>query len=527
MTHHIRTKSYFFLLLCPLFLLSNMSFAKEYIVKYKDQKSFDNTYSFISQSNKSTFKDNHFDGRLLLVDIEKEDEREEVERIKENLLVEYIVENIQVHAFSLGPNDPKVAEQWALKKVQAEKAWEYTVGDRSIIVAVIDTGVDWKHEDLYKQIWRNSFEKENNGIDDDNNGYVDDIHGWDFFAQDNNPHDETSSRNPGHGTHCAGIIGASGNNNTGISGIAQNISIMPIRFLGANGSGDLMNAVKSIDYAIANHANIISASWGAPVTRQQMAPVLEAIERAREKGIIFVAAAANDGKSNDFREVYPANAGFDNVISVAASGPQDEKPSWSNFGRATVDLSAPGLDILSTLPNNSYGKLSGTSMATPLVSGLVALILSQANALGKEISPVEVKSLLQSTSKNVDIETACNGRVVAGEALRAFTEDAFIVSPYAKTLAIGDSLKVGAMNGSKPFEYSLSDSELASITEEGLLTAKAEGQIKLVIKDASGLESVSDKFFVGKGKVPENQCPFENPMFCQIFCSFDPTLPWC
>ena len=215
-------------------------------------------------------------------------------------------------------------KQWALSKVKAPEAWEYNTGTKETVVAVIDTGVALQHEDLAEQIWTNKNEIPNNGIDDDNNGFIDDIRGWDFNANDNNnPDDETSQRNPGHGTHCAGIIGAVGNNGIGISGLAHNVSIMPIRFLGANGSGDLMGGAKS-DYAIKNKADIISASWGAAVNRAQMKPILEAMQRAKEKGILFIAAVANDGKSNDFREVYPANAGLSNVISVAASDPSDQ-----------------------------------------------------------------------------------------------------------------------------------------------------------------------------------------------------------
>lgn len=518
-------KSSKYLVILSCFLISSLLQAKDYVVKYKTEAQFQaGLFSFKTQFN-SNIKATHKDGKLLLVDLK---EGSDLALLKADHAVEYVIENYKFQMFSSPlTNDPQSDAQWALKKVKASEAWGYTQGSPSVIVAVIDTGINWEHEDLAKQIWWNKAEIENNGKDDDNNGYVDDVRGWDFFGNDNNPDDETSSRNPGHGTHCAGIVGATGNNQVGISGMAQNVTLMPIRFLGADGSGDLMNAVKAIDYATNNGAQIISASWGAPVSREQAKPILEAIERARDKGVIFVAAAANDGKSNDFTEVYPANGGFSNMISVAASGSQDEKPSWSNFGRATITLAAPGLDILSTLPGNSYGKLSGTSMATPLVSGLVALVLSHAKALGKTMTPEEVRVLLEGTSDPVDIETASGGRVLASGALKALTENKLIVSPYSKTLEAGETLQIGALGAEGALNFSVSNPEVASISEEGLVTAKAEGQFSITVKDASGDEASSTRFFVGKGEAPTDLCPFEQPMLCQMMCQMNPSLPWC
>ncbi|NBX83967.1 hypothetical protein EBQ90_12935 [bacterium] len=291
--------------------------------------------------------------------------------------VEYVVENFKLKALQL-PNDPEISKQWSVGKVRAAEAWSQGVGSRGVVVAVIDTGVDFKHPDLQDNIWNNKKETPGNGVDDDQNGYVDDVHGYDFFADDADPNDETSGQNPGHGTHCAGIVGAVGDNGKGITGMSQQVSIMVLRFLGANGTGDLMNAVKSIDYAIKNGAQIISASWGAAVGAAQAQPISEAIGRANDAGVLFVAAASNDGKNNDKYEVYPANTPLPNMITVAASTSSDGKPSWSNFGQGKVSVSAPGEAIYSTLPQEKFGELSGTSMATPLVSGLAALMLSTA-----------------------------------------------------------------------------------------------------------------------------------------------------
>ena len=283
--------------------------AEEFILKVKPSSSLLSLNAELNSQPDVKVIDEHAQGKLILISVDDKNPEQSLERIKQFGQVEYAVPNVLFHAFELS-NDPHIDKQWALEKVKAKAAWTKDTGSQDVVVAVIDTGIDWKHEDLKEQIWTNTEEIAGNNIDDDGNGFIDDIRGWDFRDNDNNPHDETSSRNPGHGTHCAGIVGAKGNNQVGISGIAQVVSLMPIRFLGADGSGDLLSAAKAIDYATNNGADIISASWGAAVMRSQVKPILEAIERARDKGVVFVAAAANDGRSNDKREVYPANAGL-------------------------------------------------------------------------------------------------------------------------------------------------------------------------------------------------------------------------
>ncbi|MFM8269017.1 MAG: S8 family peptidase, partial [Pseudomonadota bacterium] len=359
-------------------ITSTASFSAEYIVKFK--KGSDGFNRAVNQRaiGVAQVKRSHASGNLVLVEVTKSTRQQTaiaLSDLMKNPEVEYVVENYKFKAFGL-PNDPEISKQWSVGKVSAEKAWKLGVGSRDIRVAVIDTGVDLKHSDLKDNLWINKKETPGNGVDDDQNGYVDDIHGWDFFAKDADPQDETSAQNPGHGTHCSGIVGAVGDNGKGISGMSQRVSIMALRFLGADGSGDLMSAVEAIDYAVNNGAQIISASWGAAVSASQAQPITEAISRANDKNILFVAAAANDGKNNDRYEVYPANTPLPNVITVAASGNADSKPSWSNYGKAKVSLASPGEDIYSTLPQEKYGNLSGTSMATPLVSGLSALVMS-------------------------------------------------------------------------------------------------------------------------------------------------------
>lgn len=518
----------FFMIASLTFATYSRALAKEYVIKLKEVQSFQDTVFSLNYEKNLKVNDTHETGKLVLVDLLEEEANAIQNQIKQlNSIhdVDYIVPNIKFHAFD-APNDPQLSSQWALTKVHALDAWDIQVGSPDVVVAVIDTGINWKHEDLMDHIWSNTAEIAGNGIDDDQNGFIDDVRGWDFRNKDNNPDDETSSKNPGHGTHCAGIIGAVSNNNKGIAGIARKVSLMPVRFLGSDGSGDLMSAAKAIDYAANNGADIISASWGAQVARANVGPILEAIERAGEKGVIFVAAAANDGRNNDTREIYPSNAGFDNVISIAASDPDDKKPSWSNFGKATVDLSSPGLNILSTVPVNKYQNLSGTSMATPLAAGAVALLLNQAEEDSRLLKPIEIRSILQSTGAKVEIETACNCRIDVAAALENVTKEALTIVPNASTLEVNGTKSFYGIGGQAPYSFSSSDSSIASIAEDGTLTAVANGETIITITDATGDSAQSSKIYVGKTTGGGGgQCPF-GPL-CDVMCQINPSLPWC
>lgn len=511
-------------------LAATQSFAAEYIVKLKNGLDFKNSKGALEWRMDLKSIDEHKRGNLLLIDLKDESTLDLTLKIDEILSypeVQYVVPNIEFKAIYKEPNDPDYNQQWALPKVNATQAWEIQKGSKDVVVAVIDTGIDWSHEDLKANIWQNQYEVAGNGKDDDNNGFVDDVRGWDFNGNDNDPMDETSSRNPGHGTHCAGIIGAVGDNGKGISGIAQQVTLMPIRFLGADGSGDLMAAAKAIDYAVDNGAHIISASWGAAVTRSNVSPILEAIQRAEAAGILFVAAAANDGKNNDSREVYPANAGFDNVISVAASDSNDQKPQWSNFGQATVDLASPGLNIYSTIPGNKYQNLSGTSMATPLVAGAASLIVSQAIEAGRSLKPQEIKAILQESASPVSIETACHCRIDMLSALKNVDSHRLTVVPNAATVDVQGVQSFTATGGKGPFTYSSSNEAAATINENGQLTGVAEGETIVTIHGNDGAEAESHKIFIGKasGGGGDETCPF-GPL-CDVLCQINPQLPWC
>ncbi|MFC1855996.1 S8 family serine peptidase [Thermodesulfobacteriota bacterium] len=258
--------------------------------------------------------------------------------------------------------------------IDAPEAWDITTGSSSIVVAVIDSGVDYNHQDLAANMWTNPGEIPGNGIDDDLNGHIDDIYGIDVFSNDSNPMDGF-----GHGTHCAGTIGAVGNNGIGVAGVAWNVQIMALKFMDSNGEGgnDAL-AVECIYYAIAMGANILSNSWGTDLVSSGYPALEDAIETANEANILFVASAGNDdGHNNDGQySVYPASFYNENIISVAATDQDDYIAEFSNYGPYSVDVGAPGVGIYSCLPGNSYAYLSGTSMAAPHVAGLAALVWS-------------------------------------------------------------------------------------------------------------------------------------------------------
>ncbi len=282
------------------------------------------------------------------------------------------------------PNDPSFVDLWGLSNtgqsggtagadIDAPGAWDITTGSSSVVVAVIDTGVDYNHEDLAANIWSNA-DCNNNGIDDDGNGYVDDCHGIDVFNNDSDPMDDHD-----HGTHVSGTIGAVGNNALGVVGVNWNVKIMPCKFLSWYGGGYISGAIACLEYVKVmkdRGVNIIATnnSWGGGGFSQAL---YDAIDAHRERGILFIAAAGNAAMNNDSALFYPARFYLPNVIAVAATDRFDGLAYFSNFGRRTVHIGAPGHEILSTIPGNQYATFSGTSMATPHVTGLAALLKAQ------------------------------------------------------------------------------------------------------------------------------------------------------
>ncbi|UCF05620.1 MAG: choice-of-anchor D domain-containing protein, partial [bacterium] len=292
--------------------------------------------------------------------------------------IEYIEPNYIVYADEIFPNDPSFNNLWGLHNtgqtggtpdadVDAPDAWAVGTGG-DIVVGVIDTGVDYLHPDLAANIWTNPGEIPGNGVDDDGNGFVDDIHGWDFVNDDNDPMDDH-----GHGTHCSGTIAGVGNNGIGVVGVNWSARIMGIKFLSAWGSGTTADAISSVEYATLMGVKVTNNSWGGGAFSQALKDAIEATGLA---GGLFVAAAGNSGSNNDVYPHYPSSYDLDNIIAVANTDHNDNMNPGSCFGLVSVDLGAPGTNIYSTLPGNSYGYASGTSMSSPHVTGAVALFWS-------------------------------------------------------------------------------------------------------------------------------------------------------
>lgn len=312
--------------------------------------------------------------------------------------------------------DPMFNKQWGMQDNDVQGAWSVagTKGNSDIVVAVIDTGVDYTHEDLVDNMWRNTGEigndangvsKATNGIDDDGNGFIDDVVGWDFGKDDNKPYDLNKTGfqlllggNPGHGTHVAGCVAATGDNGKGIAGVAPNVRIMAMRFITEEGQGTTEGAIGAITYAVDNGAHILQNSWGSEGDggdQEASKALQDAIQYAMDNDVLFVAAAGNghQGKGydndSDPKPAYPASYPHENIISVAAVDKTDQLGAFSNWGRTTVDIAAPGVAVYSTVPDNMYqdtvidipGMITatwdGTSMAAPHVSGAAALYMSQ------------------------------------------------------------------------------------------------------------------------------------------------------
>ena len=281
---------------------------------------------------------------------------------------------------SVVPNDPSFGNLYGLREaaMNAEDAWEVTTGSREVVVAIIDTGIDYRHPDLKANLWTNTGEIPGNGRDDDGNGYIDDVHGMNALNRSGDPLDDN-----GHGTHVAGTIGAVGDNGLGVVGVNWQVSLLGLKFLDAEGAGGLADAIEAIDYMIALkqrgvNIRVSNNSWGGGGFSRALH---DAIARARDAGIIFVAAAGNEGSDNDQYPSYPASYELSNVVSVAAIDADLNLASFSNFGAGEVDIAAPGVGILSTVPGGGYASYSGTSMATPHVAGLLALLLAHEKSL--------------------------------------------------------------------------------------------------------------------------------------------------
>ena len=373
------------------------------------------------------------------------------------------VERLEARLLYASTNDPLSLRQWALTAAAVTGAWDTTRGSAAVVVADIDTGADYTHVDLYKNVWinqaeipspvrstlrdtdadgrisfydlnnsanrgrmtdvnRNGFidagdllspvsqggwEDGVNGRSNANDVYTDDIIGWDFAENDNDPYDNGTA-NAGHGNHTAGILGAVGNNGVGISGVAQKVSMMVVRIFDDAGFGVSSSRIAAaVRYTADSGARAANASWGGPGGRDGDV-LYNAIAYAGSRGQVFVTAAGNSGRNINSagNANYPAEYNLSNIISVGATTSSGSLASWSNYGATTVDITAPGSGILSTLPGNRDGSLSGTSMATPMVTGAVALML----AANRSLTVSQIKQRLVS---GADDSAGLNNRSVS------------------------------------------------------------------------------------------------------------------
>jgi subtilisin family serine protease len=342
--------------------------------------------------------------------------------------VEYVEPNYRRHPQETIPIDPDFDKLWGLNNtgqsvngwigtpdadIDASETWDLFTGDTDTIIAVIDTGVDYTHEDLAGNIWINPGEsgldtygrdKATNDFDDDGNGYPDDVRGWDFYTGDNEPLDNDS-----HGTHVAGVIAAEMNNNTGVSGVSPGARIMPLRFM--DGTGSVSDEIEAIDYAIEKGVKIINMSFGSYTFSFSER---EAMSDAGDAGVLFVAAAGNKNNDNDgSSSLYPASYNLSNIISVTATNQDDNLWYDSNYGTISVDVGAPGVNIYSTTPGNSYSYKNGTSMATPHVAGLAALLWG----FDPGLTYMQVRDIIL---ESVDPLPSLTGKIATGGRINAF-----------------------------------------------------------------------------------------------------------
>lgn len=403
------------------------------IVKLKPNTSLESMNDFASDYNAglaykfdipdSIYKS--FGGDLMLLNLpEGMTTAQAMAAMSKDSRVQYAASNDRLQALDQAaqvlPDDTLLEKMWGLHNtgqdggkadadIDAPEAWIITTGKNQAqggpLVAVIDTGVDYTHKDLKENIWVNPGEIPGDGIDNDGNGVIDDVHGYNAINDSGNPMDDND-----HGSHTSGTIGAKGNNAEGVAGVNWNANIMGVKFLSGSGGGTLADAVKGIFYATKMGARVTSNSWGGGGYNQALKDALA------NSPALHIFAAGNNSNDNDASASYPASYDLPNIVAVAATDRNDQLADFSNWGAKTVDLAAPGVDIYSTIPGGKYEAFSGTSMATPHVTGAVALMLSLFPSLTNEQI---VSRLLNSTDKlpQLDGKVASGGRLNASNAL--------------------------------------------------------------------------------------------------------------
>lgn len=422
--------------------------------------------------------------------------------------VEYAEPNYRYTTLDAGvPNDPQFAKLWHLANqgqpdstgaagkpgmdINVMPVWaEGSTGSKSVVVAVIDTGIDWTHPDLVSNLFTNPGEagdKAENGIDDDGNGFIDDVHGWNFAAKT-----RVSNDDQGHGTHCAGSIGAKGNDGAGVVGVNWDVTLMPVKFLDAQGGGTLQGAIESINYATQMKVRVMSNSWGGGGFSQAL---LDVIQKSSDAGILFVAAAGNDGSNNDTKPTYPASYNVPNIVSVAALDNRESIAGFSNYGKSSVHVAAPGVNVFSTYKGGIYKSLSGTSMACPQVSGIAALLMS----VDSSLTYAEIKGRLIKTSTPVGVlrkKVFARGRVNAYQAINNIVPPSTDPDPTAwQDVAYSvESRHPYADNSNVTFDVSVPGAKFIRVVFARIETEQKYDFVQL--EDASGavVDSYTGKF---------------------------------
>lgn len=397
--------------------------------------------------------------------------------------VEICSPNQRYHSSAI-PNDTYYQNYlWGIQDIGGPAAWDVTTGSEDVIVAVIDTGIDYEHPDLAANVWTNSNEVAGNGIDDDGNGYIDDIHGANMINDGGNPMDDHS-----HGTHVSGTIGAVGNNDAGVTGINWQVKIMGLKFLDAEGSGSTEDAIQAIQYIIdmrsrGEDIRFSNNSWGGG---DPDAALNSAISDLTDSGTLFLAAAGNEANNNDSNPTSPA--GHPDAITVAAIDQNHLLADFSNYGLTSVNIGAPGVDIASTYPTaltdegyTPYAYMSGTSMATPHITGALALALAANPALGNQ----QLKSLLYSTGTSLAalMFNTTTGRTLNLSELVTTASGSTPEDDSANAPATVSSFRLSSVSGS-------------SVTNRSI----ARGKKFVLETSGTGTGTVSANFYLGSTK---------------------------
>lgn len=468
-------KKNFFLISILIYLfICSTAYSGQFIAKLRKNTTLNDVTISIGQSLEITGEIKP----LRMVILKSEDKELKAVSILEKYqkLFSYIEPDYNIKAFK-NPDDKLFKKQKGIKASKVDKAWKLIEGSEKVVIAVVDSGIEMEHQDLSNQIWENNAEIEGNGIDDDGNGYVDDINGWDFLKSNNDPIDDD-----GHGTHVSGIIAAEANNGIGISGVLWNVGIMPLKVLDKEGNGTLSHGVSAIVYASDMGASILNASWGVEFFSK---PLLEAIQYAKNKGLLIVAAAGNQSLNNDNRPSYPASYDEPNILSIGSISTKGKLSSFSNFGNLSVHMAAPGEEILSTYLENNYKRVSGTSMSTPFVSGTLGLMLSN----DKNLNFLQLRNgLLNSVSRKISLKNKfiSDGTLNAQKALKQLNGK-FQIWPKRVKLKSRRSFQFSTYMGEEDVSWEITKgNDLGSIDGNGLLTSHGVFGGKITIRAING-----------------------------------------